>query len=487
MAKRKMSTFERLRSGKKLSWRERRTLARCLEAEGAELEVVHPNAAGIDVGNESHFVGIRPGRGEPAVQEFGSWTADLRWMVEWLKSQGVKTVAMQSTGVYWVALYEILEQAGFEVYLVNARGTKNLPGRKSDVQECQWLRKLHTYGLLRNSFRPPDQIRAVRTLWRLRERHVEEAGRAVQQMQKALTTMNVQLANTLSNVSGTTGLAILRAILAGERDPRQLAKLRDARIQASEEEIAHSLEGNWREDVLFELQQVVDAYDFLQRQIAACDLELQKYMAALPDREVVEAQPVASPSLGVEPPRRGRKAKAKRPSRGSPNFDLAQELRRTMGVDLMTIDGINVMTAQVILSEIGPDLSAFPTEAHFSAWLGLAPQRDISGGKVIAQKSRRVKNRVANALRMAAESLSRSESYLGARYRHLRGRLGGLKAVKAMARYLACLVHRLLTKGQAWVDRGSAEYERKRKGRELVALERRATEMGMRLVAVQPA
>jgi transposase len=483
MAKRRMSTFERLRRGKKLNRRERRELERCLEAEGAELQVVHPNAAGIDVGNESHFVGVRPRASEPAVQEFGSWTADLRRMVEWLKSQGVKTVAMQSTGVYWIALYEILEQAGFEVYLVNARGTKNLPGRKSDVQECQWLRKLHTYGLLRNSFRPPEQIRGVRTLWRLRERHVEEAGRAVQHMQKALTTMNVQLANALSNLGGTTGLAILRAILAGERDPRQLAKLRDCRVRASEEEIAHSLEGNWREDVLFELQQVVEAYDFLQRQIAACDLELQKYLAALPSREVPGTQPVASPSVAVEARLQGRKAKAKRPSKGSPSFDLAQELRRTMGVDLMTIDGINVMTAQVILSEIGPDLSAFPSEAHFSAWLGLAPQRDISGGKVIAQKSRRVKNRVANALRMAAESLSRSESYLGARYRHLRGRLGGLKAIKAMARYLACLVHRLLTKGQAWVDRGSAEYERKRKGRELIALQRRAADLGMRLVA----
>jgi len=483
MAKRKMSTFERLQNGKKLSWRERQSLQRCLEEESAELEVVHPNAAGIDVGNESHFVGVRPGRGEAAVQEFGSWTADLRRMAEWLKSQGVKTVAMQSTGVYWIALYEILEQAGFEVYLVNARGTKNLPGRKSDVQECQWLRKLHTYGLLRNSFRPPEQIRSVRTLWRLRERHVEEAGRAVQHMQKALTTMNVQLANTLSNVSGTTGLAILRAILSGERDPRQLAKLRNPHVRASEEEIAHSLEGNWREDVLFELQQVVEAYDFLQRQISACDLELEKYLAALPNREISAAQPVASPSA-VRPP--GKKAKTKRPSKGSPSFDLAGELRRTMGVDLMTIDGINVGTAQVILSELGPDLSAFPSEAHFSAWLGLAPQRDISGGKVIAQRSRRVKNRVANALRMAAESLSRSESYLGARYRHLRARLGGLKAVKAMARYLACLVHRLLTKGQTWVDRGTADYEHRRQGREFIALQRRAAQIGMQLVVAQP-
>src|SRR5271167_3169870 len=455
-----------------------------LVADAPELEIVHPNAAGIDVGNESHFVGIKPGQCEQPVQEFGSRTADLRRMVEWLKSHGVKTVAMQSTGVYWIALYEVLEQAGFEVYLVNARGTKNLPGRKSDVQECQWLRKLHTYGLLRNSFRPPEEIRAVRTIWRLRDRHVQEAGRSVEQMQKALTTMNVQLANAITDLSGATGLAILRAILAGERDPQQLAKLRDARVQASEEEIAHSLEGNWREDVLFELQQVVDTYDFLRRQIAACDVQLQKYMAALPSREVPGAQRVASQSAAVQADASRRKAKAKRPrSKNAPGFDLAAELRRTTGVDLLTIDGIKVMTAQVILSELGPDLSAFPTESHFTAWLGLAPQRDISGGKVIAQRSRRVKNRVANALRMAAESLSRSDSYLGARYRHLRGRLGRLKAVKAMARYLACLVYRLLTKGQAWVDRGSAEYERKRKQRELVALQRKAAQMGMQLVA----
>jgi len=483
MAKRKMSTFERLRSGKKLSRRERRVLETCLAVESAELEIVHPHAAGIDVGNASHFVGIRPGQCDQPVQEFGSWTADLRRMAEWLKSHGVKTVAMQSTGVYWIALYEVLEQAGFEVYLVNARGTKNLPGRKSDVQECQWLRKLHTYGLLRNSFRPPEEIRALRTIWRLRERHVQEAGRAVEHMQKALTTMNVQLANAISDLSGVTGLAIVRAILAGERDPQQLAKLRDRRIQASQEEVAHTLEGNWREDVLFELQQAVDTYDFLQRQVAACDLQLQKYMAALPGREAPGAQPAAGTSVTVEAGPKGRKGQAKKRSKNAPSFDLAAELRRATGVDLLTIDGINLMVAQTILSEMGAELSAFPSESHFTAWLGLAPRRDISGGKVIAQRSRRVKNRVANALRMAAQTLAHSDSYLGARYRHLRARLGGLKAVKAMARYLGCLVYRLLTKGQTWVDRGSAHYEEKRKQRELVALHRRAAELAMRLVA----
>jgi len=485
MARRKRSTLERLRSGKKLNRRERRGVERALQAEAPELEMVHPNAAGIDIGNESHFAAIQPERSEEPVREFGSWTADVQRMAEWLTSHGVKTVAMQSTGVYWIAAYEILEEAGLEVYLVNARGTKNLPGRKSDVQECEWLRKLHTYGLLRNSFQPPEGIRAVRTVWRLRERHVQEAGRAVQQMQKALTTMNVQLANVISDLSGMTGMAILRAILAGERDPRRLAKFRDRRVQATEEEIAHSLEGNWREDVLFELQQVVDSYDFLQRQITACDVQLEKYMAALPSREVSGAPLTASESGPPEAAPAQQKAQPKLQSRGSPSFNLAAELRRTTGVDLLAIEGINVGTAQVIVSELGCDLSAFPTEAHFTAWLGLAPLRDISGGKVIAQRSRRVKNRVANALRMGAESLSRSDSYLGARYRHLRARLGGLKAVKAMARYLACLVYRLMTRGQAWVDRGSAEYERRRRERELVALKHRAAKMGMRLVAPQ--
>ncbi len=318
------------------------------------------------------------------------------------------------------------------------------------MQECPWLRKLHTYGLLRNSFRPPEEIRALRTLWRLRERQVREAGRAIEQMQKVLTTMNVQLANVISDLRGVTGLAIIRAILVGERDPWQLAKLRERRVEASEEEIAHSLEGNWREDRLFELQQVLESYDFLGRQIDRCDVELQKYMAALPSREIRASAPAAS-SSAVEAAPASQRAGAKRKSKNAPRFDLAAELRRTTGVDLLSIDGINVMTAQVVLSELGTDLGAFASESHFSAWLGLAPQRDISGGKVIGQKSRRVKNRVANALRMAAQALAHSDSYLGARYRHLRARLGGLKAVKAMARYLACLVYRLLTHGQTWV------------------------------------
>ena len=481
MAKRKMSTFERLHSGK-LNRRERKELQQRLGAENPGLEIVHPDAAGIDVGNASHFVAVPPDRDEQPIREFGSWTADLQRMAEWLLRCGIRTVAMQSTGVYWVAVQEILERAGLQVYLVNARGTRNVPGRKSDVQESQWLMKLHTYGLLRDSFHPPEQICAVRTIWRQRDRLVKEAGREVQQMQKALTTMNVQLANAISDVSGVTGQAIIRAILQGQRDPRQLAKLRDRRIAASEEEIAHSLEGNWREDILFELQQVVDSYDFHQTQIVACDVQLQRYLSVLPARSLPDAGERSSPDAPTGKPKKQRRHKL---PKNQPAFDLAAELQRTMGVDMTTIDGIDVMTTQVILSELGPDFtSSFPTEDAFASWLELAPRRDVSGGKVIRQQSRKSNNRVANALRMAAQSLWRSDSYLGARYRHFKARLGGQKAVKAMARYLACLVYRLLTKGQAYVDRGAAYFEHKRTERELLALQRKAAELGMRVVTV---
>lgn len=481
MAKRKKSTFERLQSNR-MNRQQRKELQRQLDAESPELVIVHPHAAGIDIGSASHFVSVPADRDQEPVREFGSWTADLHRMARWLKSCGIKTVAMQSTGVYWIPVHDVLEQEGLEAFLVNARGTKNLPGRKSDVQECQWLRKLHTYGLLRKSFRPPEEIRAVRTFWRLRDRVVKDAGRAVQHIQKALTTMNVQLANAISDVSGVTGMNIVRAILQGQRDPRELAKLRDPHIRASEEEIANSLEGNWQEDVLFELRQVVNAYDFHRQQLATIDTELQKYMTALPTRE-----PVGGPSVGVDvsklSAKQRKKLKASRKSKDNrPAFDLGTELARLMGVDLRLIDGIDVMTVQTIYSEVGADLSAWPTEDAFASWLELVPRKDVSSGKVIRQKKRPSNNRVTTALRNAAETLVRSDSYLGARYRHFTARLEGLKGVKAMAHYLACLVYRLLTKGPSWVDRGAAYYENKRRERELVSLHRKAAAMGMQLV-----
>jgi transposase len=241
------SVYERLTGGNR---RQRKDLQRRMHSDNPGLDVVHSNAAGIDIGNESHFVAVPPGRDSEPVREFGSWTADLERMAAWLKSCGIETIAMQSTGVYWFAVYDVLERHGLKVFLVNASHTKNLPGRKSDVQESQWLMKLHTYGLLRNSFRPPEEIRPIRAVWRLRERHVQDAGRSIQHMQKALTSMNVQLSNAISDIGGLSGQAIIRAILAGERDARQLAQLCNWRIQASEEEVARTLEGNWQDDQL---------------------------------------------------------------------------------------------------------------------------------------------------------------------------------------------------------------------------------------------
>ena len=485
MAKRKLSTFERLRRGEKLRRSERNQLERQFQAEKPGWEVVHRDVAGIDVGGGSHFVAVDPQRTQQPVREFGSWTADLRKMVEWLRSCGVQRVVMQTTGVYWIALQDVLEEAGFEVAVVDARGTKSLPGRKSDVQECQWIRKLDLYGLLRECFQAPSSIRAIRSIWRSRDRLVTDAGQSIQRMQKVLTTMNVQLANTISDIAGVTGIAILRAILAGERDPWKLAKLRDGRIEASEEEIALSLEGNWREELLFELQQVMDCYDFQQKQLAECDQKLKQYLSAQPTRQRDTASVPETKGLPTKK-RRGRKPKGSRakPKKNQPDFDLESELRRVMGVDLTRIDGINLITTQIIYSEIGPDFSAFPTEGHFASWLGLTPKKDISGGKVIKQRSTHVSNRVANALRMSAQSLSRSNSYLGARYRSLRGRLDGVIAVKAMARYLACLVHRMVTKGEAYVDRGAAYFEKKRHDRTLLLLRQKAAAVGMQLVPV---
>jgi transposase len=516
MAKRKQSTFERLTRGR-LNRKERKELVRRLRSDDPGLEVVHRNVSGIDIGNESHFVAVAPSCDPEPVREFGSWSSDVVRMADWLKSCGVEHVVMQSTGVYWIAVYNVLEEAGFQVCLANARDTKNLPGRKSDVQESQWLMKLHTYGLLRNSFRPTEAIRHVRTIWRLRKRNVERAAGEIQHMQKALTTMNVQLANTISDLSGTTGQTIVRAILKGERNPYKLAEMRDYRVRASQEEIARSLEGTWQEDVLFELQQAVDAYDFLQRQITKCDRELKKYMAALPDRSMVQeagvpsamGEPASEPEVtanaskpksknsekdagsstsgvagGSDSGREKSRKAGKKSAKNAPKFDLRSELTRICGVDMTTLDGVDVMTVQTFISELGTDMTRWPTEDNLVSWLKLAPNRGITGGKLIKHEHIKVKNRATEALRMAASSLEHSQSYLGAHYRHLKRRLEPKKAIKAMAAHLARLFYRMLTHGQAWVDHGAQAHERKRTDREMRSLQRKAAALGFRL---QPA
>jgi len=482
MAKRKTSTFERLQNGK-LGRNERRELQRRLCSADPGLTIIYPDAAGVDIGNESHHVAVPPGRDAVPVREFGAWTAALEEMAQWLKGCGIQTVVMQSTGVYWMAAYDVLTRHGFDVHLVDARGTKNLPGRKSDVQECQWLMKLQTYGLLRRCFLPSEQIRKVRTVWRLRGEYIQDAGRAVQHMQRALIQMNIQLPNAISDLSGVTGQAILRAMLKGERDPEKLAALRHRQVQASREEIVHSLQGDWKEDIVFELRQAVDCYDFYQKQVGECDRQLKEYMAALPNRNLAEAvsEPTAKPEKGKK---RGSANRPRKPKGNQPAFDLESELQRVLGVNAKTINGLDVMTIQTVLAEVGPDLSAWKTEQHWSSWLNLAPKRDVSGGKVIRHTREHRTNRVGNAFRLAAQALFRSKTYLGAKYRYLRAKLGAGKAVKAMARTLACLYYRLIAKGQVWVDRGSQEFERKKQQRDLAGLERKASNLGMKLVPV---
>ena len=463
---------------RKLNSKEKQRLLRRIKADDASLEVVHPNAAGIDVGNASHYVAIAPRLDSEPVREFGCFTEDLRRLARWLVEKGIRTVAMQSTGVYWIPLYDILEEHGVEVFLVNAKYTKNLPGRKTDVQESQWLLKLHTYGLLSNSFRPPLEIVTMRTYWRLRAEHVREASTTVQRIQKVLTEMNLQLANVISDIAGLSGMAIIRAILAGERNPQKLASLCHARIQASPDQVAKSLEGNWRSDLLFVLDQQVRNYDHFQQQIVLCDQQLQSYLQQLTTADRSNStNAIAQPSIAK------RRAKKFKKSKGNaPAFDLAAELERICGVDLTLIDGIDVMTTQTIISEVGLDMSRWKTEAHFASWLGLCPDNRISGGVVLSKGTRPVINRATVALRMAASTLIKCQSYLGAQYRRLRTRLGAPKAITAMAHKLARIVYRMLKYRDGYIDKGVDFYEQKFRQQQIGALRKKAAKFGLQLV-----
>jgi transposase len=451
--------------------KQRREIMRKIQSDDLSLEVVHPDAAGIDSGNESHYVAVPRSRDSQPVRRFGCTTAELKAMADWLKQCGIRTLAMQSTGVYWIAVYDILEQAGLEVYLVNARETKNLPGRKTDVQESQWLMKLHTYGLLRNSFRPSQEIRTMRTYWRQRNDLVQAGARHIQRIQKALTQMNIQLANVLSDVSGMTGQAIIKAILAGERNPHKLAEFRDPRVKASEEQIARSLEGHWQEDLLFVLKQEQDGYEFCQQQMAECDRQLNHYLEQREDR-----------SQGASLPEEKRKERLKKKKGNKPRFDLRTGLFRMTGVDLTQIDGIDVMTATTILSEAGWDMSKWETEHHFVSWLRLCPDNRISGDKIIGKGRLPTNNRITTALKMAASTLRTSNTYLGAQFRRLRGKLGAPIAIKAMAAKLARLVYCMLRYGMKYVDQGAAFYEAQHRKLQIKHLRSKAAKLGFQIV-----
>jgi len=436
----------------------------------AALTITHPNAAGIDIGSASHFVAVPPDRDDTPVREFPSFTVDLNSLADWLEACKVDTVAMESTGVYWIPLFELLESRGFTVLLVNARHVKNVSGRKSDVLDCQWLQQLMSYGLLSGAFRPTEQVCVLRSLWRQRAMLLRSQGRAVQHMQKALTQMNVQLANVISDVAGETGQKILRAIVAGERDGQVLGAMKNARIHASIDEIAKSLQGNWRAEHLFALKQALGTFDFTGTQLVECDHEIEQQLQRLKAHE-------GEPAKGKQ---RGR-------SRNAPKFDLRAQLFKMCGVDLTRIDGIDVTTAMAVISETGTDMSRFPTVGHFASWLGLCPGTKITGGKVMSGKTKRCANHAAQALRLAAAALRPSQSALGAYFRRMCSRMDKPKAITAVAHKLARLIYTMLTKGEEYTDKGQEYYEERYRQRVMHHLAKRAEKLGMHLVPIPQA
>ena len=428
---------------------------------------VFPNAAGIDIGASSHWVAVPRHLAEQAgcepVREVGAMTDDLNALADWLLACGVDTVALESTGVYWIPVYEVLEQRGLQVWLVDARQMKYVPGRKSDVQDCQWLQKLMSLGFLRAAFRPDGEVCVLRAVARQRDVLLAEQSSWVQRMQKALVQMNIQLTEVLTDVMGTTGQAIIRAIVAGERDPKVLARHRHSRVKASAEDIAKALTGNWRDEHLFVLGQALAMYDDIAKHLRECDAKLQALLGQLGQ---------ASVDLG-KAPRVGSKTRAQ--------FDARQTLANWAGVDLTRINGLGLAAVLKILSEIGPDMSRFPSVKHFCSWLGLCPGTKISGGKVLSAKTKRSTNRVRQALKMAAMSLSHSDSALGAFYRRLCSRMDKPRANTATAHKLARMVYFMLTRGEEFVDKGQQHYEKQQRQRSIAALKRRAAALGFQI------
>jgi transposase len=431
-----------------------------------EEELVFPNAAGIDVGASSHWVAVPKHAADEPVREFGTMTDDLNAMADWLLACGVDTVALESTGVYWIPIYEVLEQRGLKVWLVDARQMKYVPGRKSDVQDCQWLQKLMSLGLLRAAWRPSGEVCVVRTVVRQREVLLIEQATWVQRMQKALVQMNIQLTEVLADVMGMTGQAIIRDIVAGERDPAVLARHRNARVKASIAEVQRALTGNWRDEHLFLLQQSLAIFDDLAKRVRECDAKIEALLAPL-QRHAIELK--GAP-----------KAKAK----NSPSFDVRRAMANWAGVDLTRIDGLGVSIVMKLLSEIGTDLSRFATVKHFCSWLGLCPGTKISGGKVLSAGTKRSANRARQALKMAAMSLSRSDSALGAFYRRLCSRMDKPRANTAVAHKLARMVYFMLTRGEEYVDQGRERYEELQRQRSIAALKRRAAALGFQVAPV---
>ena len=438
------------------------------------LPTVHPNAAAIDVGARMHVAAVAADRTAEPVRSFGTFTTDLHRLVDWFAECGVDTVVMESTSVYWIPVFELLEARGFEVFLVNARDAKHVPGRKTDVSDAQWLQRLHSHGLLRPSFRPKGEIVELRAYLRQRERLLEYAASHIQHMQKALTEMNLQLHHVVTDITGATGLRIIRAILAGERDPAVLALLRDTRCHASVETITKALTGYYRAEHLFALEQALALYDAYQQKASACDARIEAVLRQLSFRRGREVGPLPSP----------RRNKRRQPN--GPEFDVRAALFALLGKDLTQINGLGPYLALKLIAECGDDLSAWPSAKHFTSWLCLAPSNKISGGKVLSSRTRRSGSRAAALLRLAAVTVGRTDTALGAFYRRLSARIGKLKAITATARKIAVLFYNALRHGMDYVDPGASAYETRYRARVIDNLHRRAKVFGFVLQAMAP-
>lgn len=437
------------------------------------LPMIHDRAAGIDIGSTFHVVAIPPELDAEPVRTFGTFTQELHRLAEWLVRHGITTVAMESTGVYWVAVFEILEDHGIDAQLVNAREAKAVPGRKTDVNDAQWLQKLHACGLLRASFRPGRNIAALRTYLRQRERLLDYAAAHIQHMQKALTYMNLQLHQVVTDITGAMGMKILRAIIAGERDTEVLAALRDVRCKASVETIREALSGNYQPEHLFSLTQAVALYDFYQQQVAACDVEIERSLVQL-------CATVAAPEAPLP------KARHRTRQPNALAFNVRQTLYDLLGIDLTQIHGCGPYLSLKLISECGTDLSRWPSAKHFTSWLGLSPGCKISGGKVLSSHSRKNANRLSVQLRLSATTIGRTNTALGAFYRRLGVRIGKAKAVTATARKLAVLLYNALRYGLHYRDPGADDYEQRYQDRLLKNLRRRAAELGYELTETVP-
>jgi transposase len=438
------------------------------------LPIIFPDTAGIDIGSKSHFVAVPSERDSSPVREFSTFTADLHKMIDWLKECKIKHIIMESTGVYWVSTFELLESNGFEVKLVNARHVKNVSAHKTDVLDCQWLQQLGTFGLMKGAFRPADSILPLRTYLRQREMLIKSAATHILHMQKALSQMNLQLHNVISDITGVTGMAIIRSIVAGITDPKVLASFRDGRCHNPQEVIEASLEGNYRIEHLFSLKQALELYDFYSQKLVECDLQIKtqlKLFETKCDTEKLE-------KIKKKPVRK----ETKKPKKHEYPFDLTSELIRMTGVDLTKIPAIGASTALTVVSEIGLNMSRWRSAKHFASWLGLCPGNKVSGGKKLSGKTKPCANRVAIALRNAANTLYKAECAFGAYLRRMKARLGSPKAITALAHKLAKLIYLMLKYGHDYVEKGVEFYEDMYQKRREASLKKKAKEMGYDLV-----